>query len=93
MPTLAKIYSDLGYTFKETLNTYIRSLGRDPEREVWQEAYKTIKNVYRAKEHAFTNAIKNYPPQEALLRDGALRLCPRLQAEPLPHGGQHEPQP
>ena len=51
---MAKYYSDLGYSFKETLNAHVRSLGKDPDM-IWSAAYDTIRAVYKAKQesHAF----------------------------------------
>ncbi len=38
--------------FRETLNAHIRTtLGKDPEKEVWEPIYEVIRNVYRAKEY------------------------------------------
>ncbi len=61
VPTLAKIYSDMGFSFRETLNTHLRSLGHDPDDELWGPIYDVIRNVYRAKEGKFADALKNYP--------------------------------
>ena len=46
---MAKYYSDLGYSFKETLNAHVRSLGKDPDM-IWSAAYDTIRAVYKAKQ-------------------------------------------
>ena len=53
VPTMAKYYSDLGYSFKETLNAHVRSLGKDPDM-IWSAAYDTIKAVYKAKQESYT---------------------------------------
>ena len=50
---MAKYYSDLGYSFKETLNAHVRSLGKDPD-VIWQAAYHTIREVYKAKQASFS---------------------------------------
>lgn len=60
VPTMAKIYSDLGYSFRETLNTHIRSLGKNPE-DLWNKVHRVIRSVYQAKEKSFADALKNYP--------------------------------
>ena len=64
VPTLAKLYSDLGYSFKETLNTHIRAEGKDPER-MWEQVYDVIRNVYKRKEKSFADALKKYPHKRA----------------------------
>ena len=51
---MAKYYSDLGYSFKETLNAHVRSLGKDPDM-IWSAAYDTIKAVYKAKQESRTS--------------------------------------
>ena len=45
VPTMSKIYSDMGYSFKDTFNTYIRSMGKDPEKEIWKPVKETITSV------------------------------------------------
>ena len=42
VPTLARLYSDLGFTFKETFNAHIRSLGKDPQK-LWNEIEDVIR--------------------------------------------------
>jgi len=42
VPTLARLYSDLGFTFKETLNAHIRSLGKDPQK-IWNDIEDVIR--------------------------------------------------
>ena len=44
VPTLARLYSDLGFTFKETLNSHIRSLGKDPQK-LWSDIEDVIRFV------------------------------------------------
>ena len=60
VPTLAKLYSDLGYTFKETLNAHIRSLGKKPE-NVWDQVHEIIRETYIAKEKEMAKAASHYP--------------------------------
>ncbi len=45
VPTLARLYSDLGFTFKETLNSHIRSLGKDPQK-LWNDIEDVIRQVF-----------------------------------------------
>ena len=59
VPTLAKLYSDLGYTFKETLNAHIRTLGHDPD-AMWEKMYDVIRMTYKSKEPEFIKAGSHY---------------------------------
>ena len=63
---MAKYYSDLGYSFKETLNAHVRSLGKDPD-VIWQAAYDTIKEVYKAKQASFSKGAPRLPENSRLL--------------------------
>ncbi|XP_040571969.1 probable tubulin polyglutamylase ttll-15 [Lepeophtheirus salmonis] len=60
VPTLSKYYSDLGYSFKETLNAYIRSIGKDSD-TLWKDIEDIIVSVYKNKEKDFRKAISYYP--------------------------------
>eukprot|EP00096_Caligus_rogercresseyi_P003836 TRINITY_DN1756_c0_g1_i1.p1 TRINITY_DN1756_c0_g1~~TRINITY_DN1756_c0_g1_i1.p1 ORF type:complete len:523 (+),score=115.63 TRINITY_DN1756_c0_g1_i1:109-1677(+) len=60
VPTLSKYYSDLGYSFKETLSAHIRSIGKDPER-MWKDMEDVIVSVYKHKEEDFKKAMSYYP--------------------------------
>lgn len=62
VPTLSKIYSDLKFTFKETVNAHIRSeMGQEKLDKMWDTIYESIIEVYSSKEEDFAKAIKNYP--------------------------------
>lgn len=60
VPALSKYFSDLGYTFKETFNAHIKSLGNNPE-AVWSQVHEIIRNTYSSKEREFTKAASHYP--------------------------------
>lgn len=64
VPSLSKYYNDLGFSFKDTLNAYIRSLGKDPE-AMWDQMYLTIVEVYRSQEERFVKAASHYPHSSA----------------------------
>jgi len=64
VPSLSKFYNDLGFSFKDTLNAHIRSLGKDPE-EMWRKVYTTIADVYRSQEQQFAKAVSHYPHKSA----------------------------
>ena len=54
VPTLSKIYSDLKYTFKETVNAHIRSVkGQEALDEMWDTIHEIIIKVYKNKEEDF----------------------------------------
>ena len=54
VPTLSKLYSDLKYTFKETLNAHIRSVkGQEALDEMWETIHEIIIKVYKNKEEDF----------------------------------------
>jgi hypothetical protein len=42
--SFCRLYSDLGFTFKETLNSHIRSLGKDPEK-IWSDIEDVIRSA------------------------------------------------
>jgi tubulin monoglycylase TTLL15 len=66
VPTLAKLYSDLSYTFKETLNTHIRSvMSPEAPAKMWNTIYDIIRDVYTNKESDFAKAASNYPHPRA----------------------------
>jgi len=64
VPSLSKYYNDLGFSFKDTLNAYIRSLGKDPD-AMWDQMYLTIVEVYRSQEERFVKAASHYPHSSA----------------------------
>jgi len=64
IPSFSKYMKTLGFSFKDTLNTYIRGLGKDPQR-IWDDMYSTITDVYLKHEDMFIKAIKNYPHKDA----------------------------
>jgi len=66
VPTLSKLYSDLKYTFKETLNAHIRSVkGQEALDEMWSTIHEIIIKVYKNKEEDFVKAAKKYPHKRA----------------------------
>jgi len=65
VPSFSKYMDDkIGFSFKDTLNAYIKSLGKDPE-EMWQDIYETISDVYRSQEEHFVKAVGHYPHKDA----------------------------
>lgn len=49
MPSLSKYFSELNFNMKQTLNIYLRSIGKDPQ-VIWNKMEEAISNVYREKE-------------------------------------------
>jgi len=65
VPSFTKYMGDTaGFSFKDTLNAYIRTLGKDPE-EMWDQIHQTIVDVYKSQEEHFTRATSHYPHKEA----------------------------
>lgn len=64
IPSFAKYMKNLGFSFTDTLNAHIRSLGRDPD-QIWNEMYSTISEVYEKHEKMFIKAISHYPHKDA----------------------------
>jgi hypothetical protein len=57
VPTLARLYSDLGFTFKETLNSHIRSLGKDPQK-LWSDIEDVIRQVFKLPLPSYFTSVK-----------------------------------
>eukprot|EP00090_Calanus_glacialis_P004568 TRINITY_DN13423_c0_g1_i1.p1 TRINITY_DN13423_c0_g1~~TRINITY_DN13423_c0_g1_i1.p1 ORF type:complete len:509 (-),score=174.05 TRINITY_DN13423_c0_g1_i1:49-1575(-) len=65
VPSFTKYMGDTaGFSFKDTLNAYVTSLGKDPN-EMWDQIYQTIVDVYRSQEDHFIRATSHYPHKEA----------------------------
>ena len=60
VPILAKLYSDLGYTMKQTLNTHIKSLGKNSD-SVWDQIYEIIGETYMFHEKELAEEASRYP--------------------------------
>jgi len=64
IPSFSKYMKTMAFSFTDTLNAYIRSIGKDPEK-VWQEMYSTISEVYLKHEDLFIKAVSHYPHKDA----------------------------
>jgi len=63
VPTMAKFYSDLGYTFRETLDAHLQSVGGggpSASDQVWEKMYEVIRQTYKAKEPDLIKAASSY---------------------------------
>ena len=49
MPSLKKYFLDLNHNMKQTLNLYLTSIGKDPQK-IWKKMEDAISNVYIEKE-------------------------------------------
>lgn len=49
MPSLEKYYKDAGFNMKESLNLYLTSIGKDPQK-IWRQIEESISSVLIAKE-------------------------------------------
>jgi tubulin monoglycylase TTLL15 len=65
VPSFSKYMdSKVGFSFKDTLNAHIKSLGKDPD-TMWNDIYETISDVYRSQEEHFVKAVSHYPHKDA----------------------------
>lgn len=56
---LANYYSNLGFGMKESLNTYLRSKGKDPN-TIWEQIEDAIRIVCLSKEPKIASVMKRY---------------------------------
>ncbi|XP_014672393.1 PREDICTED: tubulin polyglutamylase TTLL4-like [Priapulus caudatus] len=59
MPSLKHYYTDLGFSFKESFNMYMKSKGLNPDR-VWQQIDESIIEVFTSKENQLIQSTTNY---------------------------------
>ncbi|XP_074656922.1 putative tubulin polyglutamylase ttll-15 [Tubulanus polymorphus] len=59
IPSLKHYYADLNFTHRESLNTYIRKLGKN-DTQVWLDIKDTIRNVYLEKEPYLISSAAKY---------------------------------
>jgi len=64
IPSFSKYMTSMGFSFTDTLNAYVRSIGKDPD-QMWKDMYDTITEVYLKHEDLFIKAISHYPHKEA----------------------------
>jgi len=64
IPSFSKYMQTNGFSFTDTLNTYIRSIGKNPDK-IWEDMYSTISEVYEKHEELFIKAISHYPHKDA----------------------------
>jgi hypothetical protein len=59
MPSLKKYFIDLDLNMKHTLNSYLRSIGKDPT-NIWKQMEDSIKTVYYTKEKQMLRITANH---------------------------------
>jgi len=65
VPSFSKYMDEkVGFSFKDTLNAYVQSMGKDPEK-MWNDIYETIADVYLSQEKQFIKAVNHYPHKDA----------------------------
>ena len=66
VPSFTKYMDDkAGFSFRDTLNAYIKNhMNMDPNK-MWDEIYSTIVQVYQNTETHFAKAVRNYPYRDA----------------------------
>lgn len=56
---LTNYYNNLGFGMKESLNTYLRSKGKDPD-TIWEQIEDAIRIVCLSKEPKIASVMKRY---------------------------------
>ncbi|XP_046687090.1 probable tubulin polyglutamylase ttll-15 [Homalodisca vitripennis] len=60
VPSLKKLYTELGYSMRDSFNAYVRSLGKDPSK-IWLQVEEAIRAVCLAKESAISKVLSTLP--------------------------------
>jgi len=59
MPSLKKYFIGLNLNMKQTLNSYLRELGKDPTK-IWKQMEDSIKTVYYTTEEQMLRVSGNH---------------------------------
>ncbi|KAK2706968.1 hypothetical protein QYM36_014858 [Artemia franciscana] len=62
--SLAKHFKNSGFGMKASLDTYLKSQGKNPE-EIWQQAYEAIRAILLSKEQALVTTTEAYPSKRS----------------------------
>ena len=62
MPSLKDLYNEKRLTFKLTLNSYLKSVGKHPE-IIWTQIREIIRQVFESQHSNLISAAKNYRDQ------------------------------
>ena len=63
IPSLVKYHVQHKFTFKESLNAYLRAQNKQPE-EIWEKMYDTIRQVFQVKINDIAPLLSNYKHPE-----------------------------
>ncbi|KAE9553956.1 hypothetical protein FO519_002820 [Halicephalobus sp. NKZ332] len=59
MPSLKELYNERKFTFKSTLNFYLKKIGKHPE-IIWTQIREIIRQVFESQNSNMISAAKNY---------------------------------
>lgn len=63
MPSLKNFYNEQKLTFKETLNSFLKSQKKDPEK-IWSQIREIIRQVFESQNENMKNSGKNFKNQK-----------------------------
>ena len=66
MPSLQKYFIDLNLNMKETFNSYLKTIGKDPNL-VWNQIEDSIRTVYLTKEEQMLRLTAHFKTTRFLL--------------------------
>lgn len=56
VPSLKKLYTELGFSMRESFDAYVRSQGKDPQ-VMWEKIEDALRNVILNKEESIINIV------------------------------------
>ncbi|XP_058799666.1 probable tubulin polyglutamylase ttll-15 [Phymastichus coffea] len=59
VPSLKNYYTNLGFSMKESFDSYVRSKGKDPQK-MWEDCFKAITSVILKKEAHIRDIVKRF---------------------------------
>lgn len=59
VPSLKNLYTDLGFSMKESFDAYVHNQGKNPEL-MWEKIEDALRNVILTKEEAILNIVNRY---------------------------------
>lgn len=59
VPSLKNYYTKLGFSMKESFDSYVRSKGKDPQK-MWDDCFEAIKDVVLQKEFQIREVLKRF---------------------------------
>lgn len=59
VPSLKQYYTQLGFSMKESFDSYVRSTGKDPQK-MWHDCFEAIRSVVLQKEPQIRDVLKRF---------------------------------